>query len=432
MYDFQVLSSGEKIKKIRDDFGFTQDDITGGDVTRNLVSGIENNKACLTKKVAKVLADGINTLCKERNIKFSVTEEYLLEDVVSQAKKLTDEYIDYINNLPKNEIMNIYDKLKEIDLFLKRYNAEEKKSILYRAIAKRFVESKLYYNARDYYFRAYESSISIGATTNALIGIGACYSYLSKYDEAINYYSLLLDLNKDRQPTYLANFNISLCNAKLKKFDVALDTLYELKESFKISKPTLIKEYEVDNLIGICLVNLKSFNKALTTFKELLKNPENEIDEILTLTNLADVYEEIRDFTNLNKICYEIKNKIEKNNHFANSYEGDFFISLAKNLRSIGDIATSKKFLLKALECFKNGDSKICLDDMEKVFSNLLNMFINDSDTSNIEYLKNELFELVGKNMIPKATIIGFKFIKYYTYTKELDKIDNIVDFLAI
>lgn len=431
MYNFNILTSGEKIKKIRTELNIKQEEITGGEITRNLISILENNKANLTEHVAGILADSINKLCRERVVDFEVTKEYLLEDVISQAKKIADDYIEYIRTLPSSELTFIDEKLKEIDVFLKSYNTQEKKSILYRAIAKRFIEIKLYSRAMDYYLRAYESSININSTTNSLIGISACCSYLSKYDEAINYYSLLLDLNKDVQPTYLARFGIALCNYKLKKFDNALSSLNELKEGFKTTPPILIKEYEVDNLIGICLFNLKSFNKAIDLFKELLKNPPSAEDEIITLNNLADVYEGTKDFTKLKNICLKIKNKLECNADSMKLYEGDIYISLAKNLTSIGDIEGAKALLLKALECFKNGESKTCIEDIENVFDRLLKLFINDSDVENIDYLKNEFFELIEKEMIPKGTTIGFRFIKYYTYTKELDKINNIVDFLV-
>lgn len=428
---FNILTPGEKIKNIRDQFNFKQEDITCGDITRNLVSIIENNKANLTESVAKTLATGINNLCKERNINFSVTEEYLLEDVVSQAKKVADEYILYINNLPKNEIINISDKLTEIDVFLKTYNAEEKKSLLYRAIAKKFIEIKLYSKATDYYLKAYESSINNKSTINILISLGACCSYLSKYDEALNYYKLLLDLSKDVQPTYVAKFNIALCNKKLKKYDEALNYLYELKENFKEIPPTVITQYEVDNLIGICLLNLNSYNKAISIFKDLLKNSLSENDEVITLTNLADVYDATKDYKSLKKVCDKIKDRIEISPDFMNSYEGDIYISLAKNLIHIGDIEYSKALLLKALESFKLGDSKICLESIEDTFANLLNLYINESDTDKIDFLKNEFFELIQKEMLPKGSITALRFIKYYNSTKESTKIDTILNFLV-
>lgn len=431
MSDFNILTPGEKIRKIRDEFGFKQEDITGGEVTRNLISIIENNKANLTEASAKVLVEGINNLCKEKGIDFSVKEDYLLESVTSQAKKVADDYMAYIKGIERGEIINITDKLNEIDVFLKKYNVDEKRPILYRIIAKRFAEIKLYSRAMDYYIKAYESSVDVKITTYTLIGIGSCCSYLAKYSEAINYYKLLLDLNKDTQFTYIAKFNIALCNKKLKNFDDSLNMLYGLKECFSTTPPTLINESDVDSLIGICLFNLKSFNKAITTFKGLLKDSNSEIDEMLTLTNLADVYQELKDFSNLNRICNKIKKKIENNTDFMNSYEGDIYISLAKNLKFIGDIETSKQLLLKSLECFKNGASEMYIEDIEKVFCNLIDIYITNSDSTNIEYLRNEFFELVEKELIPKANLISLKFIKYYNYTRELDKVDNIVEFLV-
>ena len=83
----EILSPGKKIRKIRKSFKINQEDITGGEITRNLISIIENDKANLTSKVAIILSENINRVCKEKGIDFSVTSEYLLEDVESQAKK---------------------------------------------------------------------------------------------------------------------------------------------------------------------------------------------------------------------------------------------------------------------------------------------------------------------------------------------------------
>lgn len=67
-----------------------QEELAGGEITRNLISIIENNKANLTPSTAKILVNNFNNYCLGKGIDIEVTEDYLLEDVVSQAKKVVD------------------------------------------------------------------------------------------------------------------------------------------------------------------------------------------------------------------------------------------------------------------------------------------------------------------------------------------------------
>jgi len=51
----RVLSTGEKIKNLRKGIGLKQEDIVSDEITRSLISMVENNKRNLTYKTAKVL-----------------------------------------------------------------------------------------------------------------------------------------------------------------------------------------------------------------------------------------------------------------------------------------------------------------------------------------------------------------------------------------
>lgn len=433
MREFNILTPGEKIKNLRDKLGLKQEEITGGDVTRNLISIIENNKANLTEHVAKILAKNINKQCKEKNMDVLITEEYLLEDVVSQAKKFADEYIDYINKLDVKEITLVEDTLDEIDLFLKRYNVEEKKAQIYKLIGKKYFDNRLYSKAIEYYLKAYESSLNKNLTINVLVQIGICYIYLSKYEEAIKSNNLLLDLNNNVQVEYVTKFNTALSNKKLGKFDLALNQLQELKDNFKEIKNASIGEIEIDMLRGICLFKTNSFNKSIAIYKEILrKSTLTEKDEILVLSNLADVYEVLKDYNKLGKVVNEMKDRLDKLRGDNSEYHGDWYISLAKNLMAIGDNETAKDLLMKALECFKTGNSIICVEDVEDMISLLLNMFIKNGNSSNINYLKNEFFELVKTGMIPQGNYIALKFIQYYNSSNNRKEVNNIIEFLAV
>lgn len=434
MNQYNILTPGEKIKSIRNKFDINQEEITGGEITRNLISIIENNKANLTEPVATILATSINNVCKKRQINFSVSKDYLLEDVISQAKKVADNYIYYIDNLNTIEITTANSKLNEIDLFLKKYNVEEKKSMLYIKIASKFKSTKNYQRAFDYYLKAFEVSIDNKVTLYSLEMMASCNVYLSKYTEALNYYNILLDLANDTTLKYHTKFNIALCYKKLSMFEEALETLNSVVSDYNDILVNSHKQYvEVYLLIGICLYELKSFNKAIDNYKLLLKTISSEDikEEVLILINLADVYRTLKDTTKLEKTCNKILNKIANNADFMNVYEGGLYLSLSRNLRAINNNETANTLLLKAFECFKNRTTSICLEDVEKMLMELLQIFIQSNDYERIEYLKNEFFELIEKGLFPRGSIAALKFIRYYSSNKNLDEINNIVDFLA-
>lgn len=432
MREFNILTPGEKIKKIRDELNIKQEDLAGGEITRNLISIIENNKANLTEATAKVLTKNINSICKERDLNFEVTEEFLLEDVVSQAKKIVDEYIEFINNLPKEEISNIEDKLYEINFFLKSYNTEEKRAELYLIIGSKFKFNSQYLNAFDYYLKAFESTTNKDMTIKALLNMGICDFYLSKYDKAISYFNLLLDMDASLDMKYYAEFNIALCQKKLSKFEEANEIVNSMRDTYKAILADDIGKYiDFNILMAVCFYELQNFNEAIKVLKALLKIEDLDIrDEILIMSELSDIYRKIRDYDKLDKICTKILQRINTYG-FNSRYEGEVLLTLATNLKVLNsNNDTIISLLYKALNSFKNGKSHVCLEDVENVFKNLLEAFIYKGDEDNINYLKNELLGLIQRGSVPRGNTITLRFIKYYNSKDLKTEIDSLVDFL--
>lgn len=435
MKGYNILTSGEKIRYIRTKFNINQQDITGGEITKEFITMLENDKEIITEPVAKILVNKINILCKEKDINFSLTEDYLLEDIVSQAKKVADDYIDYINNLEPFKMRNIHDTLTEIDIFLKKYNTGEKKSLLYIAIGGRFKLSKNYLKAFDYYLKAFESSVDNKITLYSLEMMANCNIYLSKYDDALKDYNTLLGLTTDSKLQYDTKFNIALCYKKLGEFYNSLDLLYDLLESHNdIISSSLSQHVNVYLLIGNCLYETNSFNKSIEIYKGLLKiiNDDFKVEQLCILSSLADVYRATKNYVKLDKICTKITNKIDSNIDFLDKYQGYIYLSLAKNINALNKNEISTSLLLKALESYKVGKASLLLEDIDKLIIDLLNIFIQNNDEVNIDYLQNELFELIEKELYPKYNLASLKFIKYYNYAKAQEKIDTIVDFLAL
>ena len=56
------ITIGQNLKQIRKRLGIRQHEISGGEVTRNLISLIENDKTPLHERVAKLIAKNINDI----------------------------------------------------------------------------------------------------------------------------------------------------------------------------------------------------------------------------------------------------------------------------------------------------------------------------------------------------------------------------------
>lgn len=434
MREYEILTPGDKIKNIRTKLGLKQEDITGGEITRNLVSIVENNKANLTDHVAKLLANNINAICKEKSIEFTTSEEYLLEDVVSQAKKIACEYIEYIDSLQNIIEPDFSQMLTEIDIFLKKYNTEEKKAPVYLAIGKKFKKNKNYFKALEYYLKAFESSIDNSTTLYSLEMMANCNIYLSKYDEALNHYNTLLGLATEVRLQYDTKFNTALCYKKLGKFQECMNMLNIILEDYNEILTNSFEQYvKVHLLMGNCLYELKSFNKAINVYKDLLKvvTEDFKVEELCILLSLADVYRTTKDTDKLEKICTKTINKVNASYNILNQYEGYIYLSLADNANALNKYEDATTFLIKALESYKVGQAAFLLDDVNKVLIGLADIFIENEDASNISYLQNELFELIEKGLYPKYNQISLKLIKYYNCANHSDKINAIVDFLV-
>lgn len=432
MRDYNIMTQGEKLKNIRNKYDLKQEDITGGEITRNLISIIENNKANITEATAKILATNINLICKERNIDFEVTPDYLLEGVIPQSKKVAEEYIQYIKKLEIEEISKIDSILTEIDVFLKTYDTEEKKPNLYIEIALKFKDNNQYVKSNDYSLKAFESSKDLKTTTRALILLTQCNIYLARYEDAIKYNNILLELNNDPQVQYNTKYNLSLCYKKLKKYNESIEVLNSITEKHKDILESSIAEYvDIYLLIGSCLTELNSFNKAINIYKDLLKMAEDKKEKICIMLNLADVYNKTKDSVNLQKINTKILNILNNNPNISKDYESYIYLSLAKNLKSLDqDYNLVKSLLLKALNNFKTGKCPMYYEDIEALLSLLLDIFILN-DESEIDFLKNEIFELIKMKMFPKTSSMALKIIRYYNFKGKKEEITDMINYLV-
>ena len=108
----QILTPEEKLKNLRKRFGLKQHEITDGQITRNLISMIENGKARLTPENGIKIVEKINKVLHSRSIEIDVSPEEILETVEDQIEKISVDYLEQFNREPSEELA------KEVNSFL--------------------------------------------------------------------------------------------------------------------------------------------------------------------------------------------------------------------------------------------------------------------------------------------------------------------------
>jgi len=116
--NMELLTPGEKIKKLRRELGLKQDDLTNEEVSKSLISMIEGNKRGLTEGTANIIAQSLNRYYG--SMEKTITPEYLLETPQEQIQKIVMKEKEELKELVESGQVNegtfhfIFDKISSI------------------------------------------------------------------------------------------------------------------------------------------------------------------------------------------------------------------------------------------------------------------------------------------------------------------------------
>lgn len=428
-----MLSPGEKIKQIRKDFKLNQSDIVGTEVTRNLISAIENGKASLTPKVAEIITKNINQLCKDNNINFHLTTSYLLEDIDEQEEKKANEYINYLkcNNDIESDAL---DKLvREIQVFLVNSNLYEKKLIIYEILGDIFHSKRQFEKSYTFYIRAFENSSrgdNKAIVSNLLVKLSNCCIDLGKISEALEFNDLALIYEDVLSPTEKYNiiFNSALVYRNLNVADKALKELNYIEEnSLELDIKNLIK---LKMLKANCLVQKKYYTEAIVIYKDVIskinkKDPEDMDLLLLSYSNLLNVYNSLNDVKN---IKLYMNYTIKLLTYVSTKYNPWSLLQVSYGFKILGDTASYEEYLLKTIDVSKQEkDSSV----LYKAVEALIDLYIHDTNIEKLNFSKNMVLELISLEILPKHNDLVLKLIKYYLTIDDMDNLKSIIYFLT-
>lgn len=419
MFDNEIISPNEKIKKIRKQIlRVTQERISHGICTKNNLSQIENNKQKLTFNLAIGIANNFNKIAKEKNIDIeSITAEYLIKDEDNQANEILENNI--LKDLNKIEIIEQYEKkLSEAEKLIAKYNISDCFKIkLYR------IAADFYFKKRYYYKSDEMCNEGLKVCINSKNMVEEANLYVSKARNNVNRGNYLESLEQLSVGEKISNcvgdselfkricFNKALTYKKIKKYDEAIRYLRILTDTFELEEKKLL---DVKMLSANCLIEQNKFDEAENLYIEILE-PAMKLDDkdllAMAYKNLAELY--------LNKKDYkyaEIYIKESLINSPSNRHYDECLYFATKILKKLNK--DSEPYLIKALGICEQNDREN-LDLIEKVIYELVLIYMNKENDEKLNLMVKKSEELnINYNLIFPSLV------EYYRHRNEEKSIE--------
>ncbi|WP_343004064.1 helix-turn-helix domain-containing protein [Clostridium sp. 2218st1_F5_2218SCRN_220325] len=395
-----ILSLGEKIKKLRKEKNMTLKELAGDRITAAQISHIERDKYHTSYELLEYLSERLD-----------VSIDYLLETKEMQSKKITDNLIlqseiyikrDALDEAEKeiHEIIEIceeyglsenYGKCNYLlgDIYLKRKDGatanfyfekalfyfiknDDKKRIFqcYMNIANIYFDEEFYQvSLTNYYFAKdilEEINIDDPDTYKELYSkISKCYMKLNDSEKSLEFIEKIGNIDND----YSSEQEIELLVLKAKKL-LAEGEYVKSKDYFAKALKIIEKEENKDKLaqiyltVGSIYAEMGDNEKFLEYSEKVYDIKKNDTDEYMmnSLYNIIQSYIDADDFEMAKKysklaLAAAIKNKSKYDEYKALKYYCDIY-------KYKGETDISIEYLIKCIEIV----SKL---DEEKILGNL-------------------------------------------------------------
>ena len=377
----QILSLGEKIKKLRKEQNMTLKELAGDRITAAHIGHRERDKSHTSQELLEYLAD-----------KLGVSVDYLLETKEMQSKKITD------NLILKSEIYIKCDELEE---------AEEQINEIIKVC------------------KNYKLTENYGKCNNLLAEI---YCKRGDYSSAVYYYEKALYYfikNEDKEDIY--NCYVSIGDIYgLDKFHKGALTHYmfakEVLEESNIEDGDIYKE--LYSKISKSYMNLKQPQKALEFMEKIdrIDNEDNVKEEVNILVMKAKGLLSVGKYVE-SKECFnkalEIIKKEENKNRLAQVY-----LTMSNIYSEIGDVDKHLEYSQKVYDITKRDENKYM---MESLF-NMIESYVQKGEYEMAKkYCKLALVSSI-KN---KDKYYEYKSLKFYSdMYKNQDEVETAIDYL--
>lgn len=302
-FEVCILSQGERLKNLRKSLGLKQAELSDINITRNMISMIENNKAPLTIKASKLIYNNLMHSCKKRGLKYEISPEeiYLTEE--DQVRKICERYAHYLEKSNQNAFKN-FDGFKNFDEIMdviNKYKINDCKMKIYFYVARYYQKNSNYDKAFRYLSIVNELVLTevpdSEFISRLVIVILDVAKNSQRYEEGILISDRLMNLVDSKYIVIIMHNRI-----------ISLKAMGKIKEALEeIHKFESISDNNLDNYLmhkiaiaivkANCLRELNEYKQAKDIYFDLIENiiwnEENIHYKALVLTNIIETYIEI-------------------------------------------------------------------------------------------------------------------------------------------
>ncbi|WP_069649870.1 helix-turn-helix domain-containing protein [Caloranaerobacter ferrireducens] len=246
MKDIELLSPGQRLKRIRKILDVKQEELAGEKFSKNYISMFENDKRKINIINAIYLSDKINKLAKQKGIDINVSASLFLKTEKDMAKDKCLEWITYVESRNNISIYEINSSLYNVILLSTKYDLDEYKAKALFLKAKNellrshfscattlFLESVVYYSKLEDYISISDVYKYIGIIlynegnfTEGLIYLNLAESMLVKSKEIDN--SRMEDIKYRKALMFYKLGQYEMANSIIQKISNINDKLLEL------------------------------------------------------------------------------------------------------------------------------------------------------------------------------------------------------------
>jgi HTH-type transcriptional regulator, quorum sensing regulator NprR len=430
---YKILTPGQKIKEIRNVLGLNQQDIVGDQVTRNLISLIENDKSNLSPAVARIVAENINQICKARGLSYSVSESYLLESTGAQINRIVEEFIKYLDSsdvITDSELLN---KIKEIDSLFVDYSVPSIEFRVYFKIGRVLGDRKDYLTSYAYYIRALENNTaSLGSIDGArlLSDLGYTCLRLNRCDEALKYINLALYYLDDTTSRlyFVLHYNAALAYKKEAQYDYAFNEIKIIEET--CSAISIEDMFDVYSLKANCFEAVKRYEEALSVHEMLYSSidSDNIESKLFALGNMLDIYSLLDDTKSMSETIEKSEEFLHKYKFINNPiYSSDIYNQFGNAYFKLNNYKRSLEYYWEALLTAKVSNKTSILSTS---INRIVDIYALDKNLEDIDTIKNLVIEYISEDLISLDNLVIYKLIKLYTDRNDIGKVNSILEFI--
>lgn len=426
-----TLSPGENLKKIRKSLNLKQYEITGGEITRNLISLIENNKTPLYDHTARLICKNINDIANKRNLEVYIDVNDILNPEYFEAKKTGEEHIAKLNYFIENkDTKSIKTEIINVEDFLRTWDMPKIKSNIYKIIGNYYYSLNKFHESYLYYIKSFENEIRLVNYNDLAMIIckimNSCIR-LGKYNIALNYSNTIDNLkNKVSINTYTRIlYSKSLCYKYLSQYDDCIDIITELETI--ITNKELFKYIDVMTLKALCYKNKKMYGDALNIYIKLiaLLNSNMIEQKLMILGNIIVIYRLLKFRTKVLEYL-NIFTSLINNLNSTSIYLAQSKYELALTYEYLNDQELHEKYLIESLYDAKKIKD---IDTIGRVINQLTSIFVTNKVITNFD-VKNEILYLLKNNLLKSDNESIFQFMSYYNKTHMYEELDEIINLM--